>query len=857
MDLYVRDAVVALLETDADPTAAAITVHAWHLRQRDSLRALGLCARAERQFGAIAPQDRLSLQARIGLVRAEAAWLGAETGAAAAFIDEALLAFEHLGDAAGIGDSLLLRSRLADDQGEIDRRRGDLAAAAAAYAKSGDPLRALAASAWLALDETYAGSTGALDRAQVLIEQADAAEETALDGVVGFARALLAYMRGDYGSAAAGYQRASGQLKNFGLIRQSIFALISASAALGNLNDLQGQSDYIDRGLAEARERQWPLLIGSCLNILGYLHDGLGRTEDAKAAFSEARDRLRAFPRSRSYGVSGIYLGDMCLRLQQTDEALAAFHIAEGAARAGSHSSLIPKILMGKAACLSALNQPAEAIRLAQETLDEFGDLVPDLESEILWTLARIHKAHDLPPPAGAAEASGALHYLTRIWTRHSVQAEWRPGQELLGALSEAWEATGDLVQALHFERLRSLSVQDATTQRAGEQATALQARLEAETARMEANHQRSLAELNKGRLSMLSQLGTIGQELTSTHDLTSIFQAVERHIGELLDAAAISVWLLEGDQLVPGSAWEEGRPILTRNIPVTDTASVAARVARERREFLIDYPVDGSRGSRFVPGTRRMRTALFAPLLINERLLGVMSVQSAQPDAYGEEERLIFRSVCVQSAVALGNALSYRELAVANDRLRDAQIALERLVSRDALTGLFSRRYIMEAAETEIARARREKEPLSVMMIDLDHFKQVNDRHGHAAGDAALQAVALMLTRSLRPTDIIARYGGEELVALLPGTDLADAIQIAGRARAAIAAERLDLDGVALSVTASFGIAEWVSHELSIEQALKRADIALYSVKQRGRNAVAARGYGASSDDLDRIISV
>jgi two-component system cell cycle response regulator len=158
----------------------------------------------------------------------------------------------------------------------------------------------------------------------------------------------------------------------------------------------------------------------------------------------------------------------------------------------------------------------------------------------------------------------------------------------------------------------------------------------------------------------------------------------------------------------------------------------------------------------------------------------------------------------------------------------------------RDALTGLPNRRAFEEDLAREVARAARTGAPLSVIALDVDRFKAVNDAHGHAAGDAVLRAVAVRTGGAIRAGDLLARVGGEEFAILLPGADLARAAEAAERVRAALAAVPVEAAGRALPVTASFGCAALAPGEAP-EALLARADGRLYEAKREGRNRVAS----------------
>ncbi len=182
-----------------------------------------------------------------------------------------------------------------------------------------------------------------------------------------------------------------------------------------------------------------------------------------------------------------------------------------------------------------------------------------------------------------------------------------------------------------------------------------------------------------------------------------------------------------------------------------------------------------------------------------------------------------------------------HTKLKLLQDELREKNAQLEALAVTDALTGLANRRHLMEKLEQEVERARRYKTPLAVVMIDIDHFKQVNDTHGHAMGDEVLRNIGKLMKSGVRTTDMAARYGGEELTLVLPHTDLPTALQVAETLRKRFADLEHTHDGISLRKTASFGVAarEGQGEAPGSEDLLKAADEALYRAKQGGRNRV------------------
>ncbi len=171
---------------------------------------------------------------------------------------------------------------------------------------------------------------------------------------------------------------------------------------------------------------------------------------------------------------------------------------------------------------------------------------------------------------------------------------------------------------------------------------------------------------------------------------------------------------------------------------------------------------------------------------------------------------------------------------------LRDKNEMLARVSTTDAVTGLRTRRYVSEVLHIEWIRARRYRTPLSVMMLDLDHFKRVNDVYGHQAGDLVLRGVSEIVDHELRACDVAGRYGGEELIAVLPQTPLGGAVPLGERCRQAIEAARFrTADGQEIQVTVSIGISAATAAHRVPDDLVAEADAALYRAKDSGRNRI------------------
>lgn len=165
---------------------------------------------------------------------------------------------------------------------------------------------------------------------------------------------------------------------------------------------------------------------------------------------------------------------------------------------------------------------------------------------------------------------------------------------------------------------------------------------------------------------------------------------------------------------------------------------------------------------------------------------------------------------------------------------------SLARQACIDFLTGISNRRYFYELGEKEIQQAKRQQTPLAALMLDADHFKKVNDNHGHAVGDLVLKNLAATVRKTLRDVDLFGRIGGEEFAVVLPHTPLDKALDVAERLRKALAACETPLpEGDLLSFTVSIGLAMLTPEDLTMDALIQKTDLALYQAKEQGRNRV------------------
>jgi diguanylate cyclase (GGDEF)-like protein len=237
-------------------------------------------------------------------------------------------------------------------------------------------------------------------------------------------------------------------------------------------------------------------------------------------------------------------------------------------------------------------------------------------------------------------------------------------------------------------------------------------------------------------------------------------------------------------------------------------------------------------------PGPREKRIYSDALFLIYPLLVLLMSLRIAR-------ERLGLAAI----VVLLSFICSSARLLVTQNRLLLTKEALRREAARDSLTGLWNRKAIMGVLERELMRAERDQQPIGLIMIDVDHFKSINDTRGHAAGDAVLRIIASGIAAMVRPYDSVGRYGGEEFLIVAPGCGISETWELAERVRAHVAGCAINVGGSQVEVSLSLGVATGET-ATEMEKLLQAADAALYQAKNAGRNRVEpgrGRGAGAS----------
>ncbi len=327
-----------------------------------------------------------------------------------------------------------------------------------------------------------------------------------------------------------------------------------------------------------------------------------------------------------------------------------------------------------------------------------------------------------------------------------------------------------------------------------------------------------------------LAAFNEIGKTLTSTLDIREVMRIIMQKVSELLKPQNWSLLLVDEkkNDLYFEIAVGEGAEKI-RGLRIQMGEGIAGWVAREGVSVtVVDVREDARFSARFDEVAQfATRAVLAVPLRCKGRTLGVIEViNGAQAQDFTEDDARTLASIADYAAIALENARNFQRI--------------EELTVVDDHTGLFNSRYLYRQLEVETVRARRFGHPLSVVFLDLDRFKAVNDTYGHQIGSQLLREVGAVLLSTLRAIDVATRYGGDEFVVLLPETDRAQAKLAAERLRQAMVDRYFLKDqGLAVRITASFGVATFPDDASSADELMRQADMAMYRVKDGGRDGV------------------
>jgi diguanylate cyclase (GGDEF)-like protein/PAS domain S-box-containing protein len=315
--------------------------------------------------------------------------------------------------------------------------------------------------------------------------------------------------------------------------------------------------------------------------------------------------------------------------------------------------------------------------------------------------------------------------------------------------------------------------------------------------------------------------LAGVAMDVTNEKKTAKALHESEKRFRDLLDNMQEMVHSLspDGKLLFANRAWREKLGYSEAEIPALHLSQILHPDERERSATIFERAISGE---PFKNLPNKLVTKDGIPIFVEADI--AWRFEDGKP----VESRTLFRDVTERNH-------KDRQIKLYQEQIEEANRRLSLLAVTDELTGLNNRRALQGKLEEEFRLSRRYEHPLSLLMIDVDHFKKFNDSYGHLAGDEVLKGVALWLRDLVRTTDFVARFGGEEFAVILPNTGLGGALLLAERVRAAIARPRPDLK----SVTISIGVAALTSDHSDVNALVSNADEALYRAKAEGRNRV------------------
>ncbi len=364
-------------------------------------------------------------------------------------------------------------------------------------------------------------------------------------------------------------------------------------------------------------------------------------------------------------------------------------------------------------------------------------------------------------------------------------------------------------------------------------------------------------------RAERIEAFNQVLQTLLSTLDLRLALQAILQALEQFVPHDSVSVMLLEGHELEIFAVHGVADPdeIVGQKFDIRAEDNPNAEVVRTQAPLRLgDAPVSYESFCSGVFAPQQIRSWLGVPMMVDGRVAGMLTLDKREPNFFTEEHAQLVLTFTAQAAIAIKNARLYTEaqqelkerqraeaeLRQANDLLQVKLAEIEALQAqlreqaiRDGLTGLYNRRYLDEMLGRELSRAARKHMPVSLIMLDIDHFKSFNDQYGHEVGDRVLQELGRLLLKKARREDIPCRYGGEEFLVVLWGADLEAAQGKAEQWRQAFSELRVLHQGIMLHATLSAGVATYPEHGEKGADVLRRADQAMYAAKHAGRNQV------------------
>lgn len=575
---------------------------------------------------------------------------------------------------------------------------------------------------------------------------------------------------------------------------------------------------------------------------LASLHYEIEDLDNAEHLLNEALGYDTATVSSENLGEAALLQAQLHNKQSRFQDALLGCRAALGYSRELDYDHLEIQALIAVARCQRLQNRLVEAETTLQVTIDH-----PEFDKEGVAGLNAFIELAKVQAATG--RFSGAVRTLRKGLKQDGLPTFSLIQQRAMETLSICLERArkykaATLVLRMALEVERKLQSQDIRRQ---VELRSYQTQMDAERlAREVTDHENALLKATQTRLQLINDLS---RQLASSLDLNEVGAKLYQIVSERLDVHFVSLALNrpEVEALEFLAIIDNGKTIPTYSIPYSVPDSRAVRAVLTGQPVLLGEETLKAEVSWVGDERIKPKTLLFMPLVHNQAVLGMFSLQSRIANRFSHEELELLSSLAPFLAITMSNALSHQRLSELNSALTHekcqieaAQERIEHMANHDTLTELPNRRMLADFVDAKIEECRQRQTSFYLVYIDLDAFKPVNDHYGHRVGDQVLRALAKRLKNALRSTDFAARVGGDEFIIIINDFDSVKKLDAFVKRILEVIEKPLRVDEKRLGVSASVGVARFDDHGRDLDQLMHHADLAMYDIKRSGKGGIA-----------------
>lgn len=626
------------------------------------------------------------------------------------------------------------------------------------------------------------------------------------------------------------------------------------------------------------------------LNAFGTAYYNLGRYDRAMDFYTRSLEDARKAGNRWREAVTLSNIGEVCLDLGEHKEALDYFLRAYETIPDDSEAEIVSNVLLNIGTTFRrmenwilakeftekalAICQESHNLQLSAQCWLSLGRIacassdMKTAEVDFLKALEAVERLKNEKVKAETLLELGTIQVLegrpSKALERYNAalaSAEHIGSKALLHQayerLSEAYELLNDFRTALDYYRRYARYEREVLSEDTTRKIKNITVQYEVDKSRQEAEIYRlrncelkqKTEELEEANRQILS-ISELGRRITSSLDFDTVVSTLYQSLQSHLDVAVFGIALHDDvDDTLEWRVFMEQGKRLHRPIKKLEYGKSFAAWCVQNRKSIFITDVD-KEFELYVPGgrTSQGRPAeglIFVPLLIEERVIGILTIQSYEKNVYTESHRVLLEALSPYLAIAIENSLIHdrveelnRSIIGEKAELEQAAMKSSHLANHDALTGLPNRRLLFELLQKSFDIASRSHTKVGVIYMDLDNFKPINDRFGHLAGDGALVTLSARLRAILRASDTVARVGGDEFIAVLTNIHDRDAIELAAQKILEECKKPITLEGGECRVGVSMGIAVYPDDGEVIADLVNRADTAMYRIKHEGKHA-------------------